>query len=158
MMCAASALLTVPLSGSDFQDTTYGYTVSSPEFAAAAPGGNILRLTVSAPPEAGFAANMGVMVQEVKTTREQYIALSEKQFAAAGMTIRGSSKRDVSGRPAVVFDYEGQMGGRGLHFLSMAVLLPDRVLLVTYTAPASAFGALEAEFRRSLDSFKLTGK
>jgi hypothetical protein len=151
-------MLPAPAWTSDFRDTKYGYTVSIPDFAAPPTGGSVPRLTVSAPPEAGFAANMGVMVQEIKASREQYIELTESQAAANGMTMRSSSKREVSGRPAVLFDYEGQMRGRSLRFLSLAVILPERVLLITYTAPASSFAGLEGEFRRSLESLRLTGK
>lgn len=99
---------------------------------------------------------MGVQIQEVRITREAFIDLTKQQFDAAGVTLRSSSKREVSGRPAVMFDYEGQLTGRSLRFLQMAVFLPERVLLLTYTAPMSSFPGLEAEFRRSLETFKLT--
>jgi hypothetical protein len=147
-----------PVRGSDFKDTQFGYSVSPPEFAGPPAGGVFTRVNVLAPPEDGFSANMGVMIQEVRITREQFVALTEEQFRAAGMTLRKSSKRDVSGRPAVLFDYDGPLRGRSLRFLQLAVILPERVLLLTYTAPASAFAGLEAEFRRSLESFKLTAR
>jgi hypothetical protein len=156
MVCAASMVAAMPVRASDFKDTQFGYSVSPPEFSAPPAGGMFPRLNVLAPPEDGFSANMGVMIQEVRITRDQYIALNEEQFRAAGMTVRKSSKRDVSGQPAVLVDYEGPMRGRNLRFLSLAVILPERVLLLTYTAPASSFGGLEKEFRRSLETFKLT--
>jgi hypothetical protein len=99
---------------------------------------------------------MGVMIQEVRITREQFIARSEEQFGDASMKLRSSSKRDVSGQPAVLFEYDGQVRGRSLRFLQLAIILPERVLLLTYTAPVSTFAGLEAEFRRSLETFKLT--
>ena len=146
----------MPAWGSDFKDTQFGYSVSPPEFPGPPPGAVFMRVNVLAPPDADFAANMGVMIQEVKITREQFLALTVEQLGAAGMTLRKSSKRDVSGQPAVLFDYDGPVGGRSLRFLQLAVILPERVLLLTYTAPVSAFAKLEAEFRRSLDTFKLT--
>jgi hypothetical protein len=154
--CAASMMAAVPAWGSDFTDTKFGYSVSPPEFPGPPTGSVATRLTVLAPPDGGFSSNMGVMVQEIKTTREEFIALSEKQFDDLGMKVRSSSKRDVSGQPAVLLDYEGQMRGVGLRFLQLAVILPERVLLLTYTAQKSAFKELEAEFRRSLETFKLT--
>lgn len=155
LACAASVVLAAPASGSDFRDSKYGYTVSPPAFSGAN-GASFTRLLVNGPFEAGFSPNMNVMVQEIKTTREQFLALSEGQFASAGMTIKSTAKREVSGRPAILVEYEGPVQGRALRFLSLAVVLPERVLLVTYTAPAAAFAALEADFRRSLESFKLS--
>ena len=156
LTCATTVLLTRPARGSDFQDTQYGYAVSPPEFSAAPMGGAVKRLIVMAPPGAdGFGPNMGVMIQEVQTTRDKYMSLSERQFEDAGMKVRSSSKREVSGTPAVLFEYEGPMNGRNLRFLSLAVVLRDRVLLLTYTATAESFGGLEKEFRRSLESFRL---
>ena len=158
LACVASMMAAMPAWGSDFTDSKFGYSVSPPEFPGPPSGSAATRLTVLAPPEGGFSSNMGVMIQEIKTTREEFIALSEKQFDALGMKVRSSSKRDVSGQPAVLLDYEGQMGGVGLRFLQLAVILPERVLLLTYTAPKSSFKELEAEFRRSLETFKLTPK
>lgn len=147
----------MPAGGSEFRDTKFGYSVSAPEFAGPPPGSVATRVNVlAAPSEDGFAPNMGVMIQEVKITRDEFIARSKEQFEAASMTLRSTSKRDVSGQPAVLFEYEGQVRGRSLRFLQMAVILRERVLLLTYTAPVSTFGGLEAEFRRSLETFKLT--
>jgi hypothetical protein len=155
LVCAASILAAMPAGGSDFKDTKFEYSVSPPEFPGPSPGAVFMRVNVLGPPEAGFSANMGVMVQEVRITRDQFIALTEEQFRTAGMTLRKSSKRDVSGQPAVLFDYDGPVKGNSLRFLQLAVILPERVLLLTYTAPVSTFAAHEAEFRRSLETFKL---
>jgi hypothetical protein len=154
-MCAA-ALAGGPAAASEMKDAQYGYSVSPPEFpaseAAAFP-----RLTVFAPPDADtkFSANMGLMVQETATTRDQFIAQSRAQFEQAGAKVRSTSNRTVSGRPAVVIDYEGNLTGRPLRFLALAVILPERVLLLTYTAPAATYGQHEKEFKRSLETFKL---
>ena len=151
-----AALLAVTAQGSDLQDTQYGYSVTPPEFAPITAGAMMQRMVVFAPGEGRFAPNMGIMVQEVRMTRDQYIAQSEGQFASAGMKLRKSSKREVSGAPAVLFEYEGQVSGNNLRFLALAVILPERVLLLTYTATTDSFAAHEKGFRRSLDTFKLT--
>ena len=154
----ATALLAVPARGSDLQDTQYGYSVTPPEFAPVAAGAMMQRMVVFAPGEGRFAPNMGVMVQEVALTRDQYIAQSEGQFASAGMKLRKTSKREVSGAPAVLVEYEGPVNGNSLKFLSLAVILPQRVLLLTYTAPIDSFARHEKAFRRSLETFQLTGR
>jgi hypothetical protein len=145
----------VPAAGSEYKDTTFGYSVSPPDFPAPPAGAVAMQLNVLAPPADGFAANMGMMIQEIRTTRDEFISITEQQSAGAGMKLRSTKKREVSGQPAVVFDYEGQVRGNNLRFLQLAVILPERVLLLTYTAPTSTFGGYEKEFRRSLESFKL---
>jgi hypothetical protein len=141
--------------GGEVKDTQYGYAMSLPSFGNLPAGGAAIRLSAMAPAEDGFAANVGVMVQERKTTRDEYIAVSRREFGSAGLTVRSMALRQVSGHPAVLFDYEGQMGGRALHFLGLAVVLPNRVLLVTGTSAASAFAKHKAEFERVIDSFAL---
>ena len=150
--------MAAPAGNSEFRDAKYGYVVSPPEFPGPSAGASVLRLAANGPAEAGFAPNMTVMVQEITTTRDQYVAGSKAQTEAIGLTMISTSTREVSGQPAAVLEYEGQMGTRQMHFLALAVILPERVLLVTYTAPASSFKGLEAEFRRSLESFKLPGQ
>jgi hypothetical protein len=152
---AVALTMVTPAWSSDFQDTQFGYTVSSPDFPRPAVGSGLVRVFIAAPSEDGFSANMNVTVQEKVTTLEDYIVDSQKGFGALGMTLRSATRREVSKRPAVLFDYEGTQAGRPLHFLSLAVILPERVLLVTYTAPVSSFSTYEPEFRRSADSFKL---
>ena len=155
VICVALTMSAWPAAGADVQDAQYGYSFSMPTFPAAATGTATLRVTVAAPPLNGFAPNVGVMVQEVKTTREDYVVLSQKQFTAAGMKVLASTPREVSGHPGVVIEYEGQMQERRLHWLSLAVILAERVILVTCTADAGRFAELEPEFRRVVDSFRL---
>ena len=155
VLCLA-AVLAGSASASELRDAKFGYSVTPPEFPGPRSGDVFTRLNVLAVPDGGFASNMGVMVQEVAITRDQFVAQTKAQFEQARMKLRSSSNRTVSGQPAVVFDYEGPVRERQLRFLQLAVFLPERVLLLTYTAPAAAFGKHEAEFKRSLETFKLS--
>jgi hypothetical protein len=154
VLCLA-AVFAGTASAAELRDAKFGYSVTPPEFPGPRAGDVFTRLNVLAVPDAGFASNMGVMVQEVAITRDQFVSQTKAQFVDAGMKLRSSSNRTVSGRPAVVFDYEGPVRERPLRFLQLAVFLPERVLLLTYTAPAATFGRYEAEFKRSLETFKL---
>jgi hypothetical protein len=152
----ALAAWATPAFGSGVEDADYGYSLSLPKFPGApAVGTGMMRLSVAGPPESGFAPNVNVMVQELKTTREEFTALSRNQVVAAGGKVLSTSNREVGGRPAVLFEYEAPMQGQTLHFLQMAVVLPERVLLVTCTALGARFAQQAPEFRRVLDSFKL---
>jgi hypothetical protein len=162
MSCAAAqgGLLILFLStlggASEFRDAQYGFVLSPPEFARLPDRGNMTRMVVSGPPESGFAPNVNVMVQNLKTTRDDYRKMSEAQFQAAGVTLKSATNRTTSGLPALVLEYEGAPGGRKLRFLALAVIQPERVLLVTYTATAEAFASLEAGFRKSMDTFEVS--
>ena|SRR5687767_12467219 len=157
LVCAVS-MMAMPAWGAEFKDTKFGYSVTAPDFPGPPSGNVAMRLNVLASPVDGFAPNMNVMIQELGITREEFMARSVRQFVETGMTLRSAKNRDVSGRPAVLVDYEGQVRGHNLRFLQLAVFLPQRVLLLTYTATASTFAGHEAEFRRSLDTFKLTSR
>ena len=157
-LCVSICLATVfggAASASELRDAKYGYSVVPPDFPAARPGDVFTRLNVLAVPDAGFASNMGLMVQEVAISRDQWVAQTKAQFTEAGVKLHSSSNRTVSGQPAVVMDYEGVLTERRLRFLQLAVILPERVLLLTYTAPAATYGRYEKEFKRSLETFKL---
>lgn len=90
------------------------------------------------------------------TTRDAFVDLSESQFKAANFTIHSRQNRLVSGRPAVLLEYEGSFGGPTLRFLALAVVLPERVLLVTCTSLASSYSTYESEFKRSMNSLRLS--
>ena len=141
--------------GSEYRDTQEGFVLAPPSFAQPTEGSTVVRLAVSGPAEDGFSPNVNVTVQRLKTSRDGYIALSEAQFKRLGFEAASEANRTVSGSPAVLFDYSAEMGGRQLRFLSLAVVLPDRVLLVTCTAPKASFTRYEPEFRRTLDQFSL---
>ena len=136
----------------DFHDTQYGFSLTPPAFDGLPEGQSVVRLAVSGPAQNGFSPNVNVTVQSIKTTRDAFVELSESQFKTANFTIRSKQNRLVSGRPAVLFDYEGSFGGPTLRFLALAVVLPERVLLVTCTSLASSYSTHEREFKRSINS------
>ena len=141
---------------SEFRDSEFGFAVSAPSLGAPAEGGSVMRLMVAGSTEDGFAANLNVVVQRIKTTRDAFVEVSESQFKGAGLRVISKENRVVSGRPAALIEYEGKMNGQSMHWLALAVVLPDRVLLATCTATPASFPRKEKEFRRSLDSFRLT--
>lgn len=152
----ACGLFVSPAVASEFRDAQFGFSLAPPRFGAPAEGTSLVRLVVTGPPDGGFSPSVNVTVQETRTTREAFVRLSEAQFQEAGLKLHSKENRTVSGRPAVLLDYEGSLGGPRLRFLALAVILPDRVLLATCTGLASKYPSLEPVFRQSLDSFKLT--
>lgn len=63
--------------------------------------------------------------------------------------------RNVSGREALIFEYEGSPEGEALRFLALAVFDLDRVFLVTCAASSDMFPNYEKEFRACIESFRV---
>ncbi len=139
---------------SHYTDEAIGYALDTPKFPGLGetPGGTVV---FTAPPEAGFASNVNVVVQPMTTTRKAYRDLTDGGIKKLSMKINEDKDATVSERDAIRFDYEGKMNGKDLHFLSLAVIEKDRVILFTCTATAVAFPKVASEFRACLDSVRL---
>lgn len=142
---------------STYTDASYGFTIRAPAFPKAPKGTGAMVVTMMAPPENMFASNVNVMVQNVSMKREAYRDLSRGQFKAMGYNVHTERELEVSGRDAVLWDYEGKVGGRELRWLTLAVMDKERVCLVTCTGLKDGFEKYEKEFRACLDSFRLAG-
>ena len=101
-------------------------------------------LFMALPASEGFAANVNVQIQPYTGTLDEYMALSEEQFKAAGYKV---VQRRKQGQSAVVFEYTGDMQGRALHWFARAEHATGRVYLVTATA-------LETQWKREAVGLK----
>src|SRR5437667_4949030 len=110
-----------------------------------------LALFMALPVSDGFAANVNVQIQPYSGTLDEYIALSEEQFKAAGWKVIQRSKQ---GQSAVVFEYVGEMQGRALHWYAKAVHATDRVYLVTATATETQWKREAVPLKECIDSFR----
>ena len=108
-------------------------------------------LFMALPASDGFAANVNVQIQPYSGTLDEYIALSEEQFKAAGFKVVQRSKQ---GQSAVVFEYVGEMQGRALHWYAKAVHATDRVYLVTATATETQWKREAVPLKECIDSFR----
>ena len=116
------------------------------------PWGRYLNRPCLWPPASdGFAANVNVQIQPYSGTLDEYIALSEEQFKAAGFKVVQRSKQ---GQSAVVFEYVGEMQGRALHWYAKAVHATDRVYLVTATATETQWKREAVPLKECVDSFR----
>lgn len=141
---------------SSYTDAVYNFKLDPPSFPPAADGSSITAATFLAPPDKDFAANVNVMVQKVAMTRDQYAELTRSQFKSAGLKVNSEKALSVSGKEAMLWDYEGSMQNRELRFLSLAVADKAQVYLVTCTALKAEFPKYEKEFHACVDSFTLT--
>ena len=138
-----------------YTNAAYGFSLTPPTFDKPAKESGAQTAMFFAPVRNAFAANLGVNVQETKMSLDDYIELSKKQFAAAELTMISETRKKVSGRDAVAWEYEGTMKGRALRWSALAVSDPGRVYLLTGTAAKADFELVEKEFKACLESFKL---
>lgn len=140
---------------SHYADGLYGFSIDAPQFPKAASGSTEVRLVLMAPAEQDFCANVNLMIQHVSTTREQYRESTLAQFGSLGFKVNSEQTVTVSGRDAIIFDYEGKANDREFRWLALAVIDAERVFLVTCTAPKGSFEKYEKAFRSCLNSFKM---
>ena len=139
----------------EIRDEEYGYSLTMPSFPSLGAREVYQRWSFLAPADGDFSANVNLQIHTFKTTRDEFIAQSEAQFAKDKFRINSKTLREVDGRPAVVFDYEWEANSVALRFLCLAVVEAERVLLVTCTSKSAAFDKYEPEFKKAIDSFRL---
>ncbi len=138
-----------------YVDSNYGFSLSPPRFRTATPGSMVVPAIFSGIGDGSFTSNVNINVNVMTTTREQYRKLSLDEFRAANLKVIADTDRTVSGRDAILFNYEGKIQENDLHFLALAIIDTDRVFLVTCTAKQAVFKEMEPEFLACLNSFKL---
>ncbi len=137
-----------------YRDTSHGFSITPPPFAGQTAASSQI-VTMFAPPAHQFASNVNVTFLPITTTRSEYLKSTRKGLRAKGGKLISKKMLSVSGKDAVLFDYEVLQAGRVLRFLAMAVIDTDGVFSITCTAPKNSFGQYERAFRVSLDSFRL---
>lgn len=140
-------------------DERYGYSFDVPALGEGTKEGAVTRSVVLGPASEGFAPNLNVQVQYASTDRDAFVALSRRQFASLGVELGETSKLEVSGLPAALMAYRGDLGSGVLEYLALAVVGEDRVWLATCSMTPAQFRRLGAECRKSLLSLRiLTGR
>ena len=140
--------------GTVYKDARFGFTIEPPAFAAAETV-SVTPVMFFAAPEEGFAANLNVSVQTTLMTAKEYAELSRGQFQQMKLEVVSEKAMKVSGRDALLWDYQGKAQGRDLRWLALAVVDKGRVYLVTATSTADAFPKHEKAFHAALRSFAL---
>ena len=140
---------------SQYTNAVYGYSIVPPAFAKAEKDGAAQTVSFFAPARKGFATNLGIIVQMVKMTLDEYCDLSTGQFKQAGLKIVSETRKKVSGKNAVLWEYEGTLQQGELKWIALAVIDTDRVFLITGTTTPAEYAQVEKELRASLDTFAI---
>ena len=139
---------------SAYTNGVYGFSIQPPAFPRPEKDSSLQAAMFFAPARDGFAANLNVMVQEVKMSLDDYAKMSMGQFKQAGIKVVSEARKKVSGRDALLLEYEGRLNNRALKWIALAVADGDRIYLITGTSEP-ADDAAAREFKASLESFKL---
>jgi hypothetical protein len=140
-----------------YADTVHNFSLEVPRFEAPDQGATVLVAHFFAPPSEGMAPNVNVLVERNAYTAESYKKATLDGMQTMKMTINSQKELKVGGRDALLLDYEGKQGDKAMHWLALAVVEADRVLLTTCTAAKDQFPGFEKQFRACLASFKMTG-
>ena len=138
-----------------YKDPSYGFSMGVPKLGGAGKE-RAVAVLFAGPPENATAPNINVLVDPGETTLEGYVAPAVAGLKDAKMI--GQKVMEVSGRPAELLEYERTANGRTVHILQLVVVGEGLTYVVTCTCAADTFGSHEAEFRRSLESFRLPAK
>ncbi len=142
---------------SKYVDENYGYSLELPKFPGAGPTRLSTALIVTGPRGSSVAPSVDVTIYPNSRTVKDYRELMLGHFKQIGLKLNSEKELKVSGKDAVEFDYEGgslEPGARPLHFLALAVVERERVVVVTCSATPKAFPGLEKEFRACINSLK----
>lgn len=139
-----------------FVDPVTGFSIAPPKFSETAQKAPIVAFY--APPQNGSTATVNVHVDPVRSTRRDYVEASLRALRRAESKINVNRELQVAGHDAQLFDYEGTLGARRLHFLQLLVITDDIVYIVTCTAPADTFDQYREAFQKCLDSFRPPAK
>ena len=150
---AASAQDRDSKKGSIYKDDALGFSMNPPGFKAG-PGPRVGSVAIfSGPAEAGFAANLNILIQRVGF--DDFIKASDGSFQAAGLEVLSKTMGKAGKHRTCEYLYQGTLQGKALKFLALAVEDGDRVFLLTGTSLQQNFDANEPAFREAISSFAL---
>lgn len=111
-------------------------------------------LVMFLPATGDFAGNVNVQIQPYSGTLEEYTTLTLKQFKDAGVKVIEQKKIGKSG---VLFEYNGDLQGRTLHWYARAEKAGGHVYLATATATEEEWAGQGARLKSCVDSLRCEG-
>ena len=100
----------------------------------------------------GFANNISIAVQEGLISRDLYLGQTLSQLVSMGFTPKGHRFVETSGREGILFEFSGNLLGRPLRYLSLALIDLERVIILTATIPENEFDKVKGEYETYLKS------
>lgn len=131
---------------------TSGFSIAPLE----APKGQLTQqvLMMFLPTAGDFTPNVNVQVQPYDGSLEDYIKLSLKQFESAKLRMVQQGRTRDSG---VLFEYQGEIQNRRVHWYAKAQKSQGKVYLVTATALEEHWAEVGPNLKNCVDSFACDG-
>lgn len=106
-------------------------------------------------PTAGdVTPNVNVQIQPYDGSLEDYVKLSLKQFESANLRVVQQGRTKDSG---ALFEYQGEIQNRRLHWYAKAQKSQGQVYLVTATALEEHWAEVATNLKNCVDSFACDG-
>lgn len=143
-----------------YVDRNHGFSFSVPRFAPSEEiGVTTVAITLSASPSGGFAPNVNVIVQNIKTDLDAFTQLQQRELKSIGWEVVEQSRRQVRGTPTLRTHARGSLQGQQVEFLSVTMIRRGKsVYVLTCTATQDQFPLYQMEFERVISSFVIDGK
>ncbi|MEZ5993393.1 MAG: hypothetical protein R3E76_13730 [Planctomycetota bacterium] len=139
-----------------FASKEFAFTIDTTDFPVEQPFKTITVVkSLAEEPVGGFMPNVNVLVQMQETTVEGYMATTKDELKGLGFEMVEIKPIDHAGKKCMWGEYKGEMGGVELHFLALAIVLEDRVILATGTAAEKDFDKVEAKLEKAVKSLNL---
>jgi hypothetical protein len=114
------------------------------------PGDTLIQpLIMCLPARDGFAANVNVQIQPYKGKLDDYTSLTGAQLKGAGLTLL---QYKSGGKSVAIYEYNGTIQGRALHYYQRAEKSGDSVYLTTATATEDQWAELGPRLKTCVDS------
>lgn len=134
-----------------YTDNACGFRIQAPSLSEGAHG------TVAAfmcEPSEQFAPNINVVSQPAVGAAE-YREQSLRGFEQLGLEKLREETGKLGAHEMITWEYKGRQQGHDLRFLSRAIFLPERVLLVTCTATERQYESRRTAFEAAINSIEL---
>ena len=159
-LCTTILLLAAPLiaTADSYRNERFGFSLAPPAFADQPVTTPVVEAALfKAPVENGFAANCNIQIQFVDMSPEDFYARSTGQFEQLGWSLDEVSEVRLGEATGRMIRYSGAFNDIPLRFMATAVPGEGRFYVFTCTALAANHDRYEADFRATLESFRLGG-
>jgi hypothetical protein len=136
-----------------YTDPSYGFSITAPKLSDN-PRGRGVAVVFEGPMKDGFAANVNVLVEPGRIGRREYLDAALPQLKETGGSLTNAKELTVAGYEAALLNYDMERNGRQLRHRQLLVFADRTTYIVTCTAAVDVFPQVEAEFQKTLDSFR----
>lgn len=140
-----------------YVDQSLGFSFSKPHFTPSeVKDVTTTAISLAGAPDAGFAPNVNVIVQNIEITLDAYQRRQAEEMSTLGWEVIEQTQTTIGGKSVLRTHVRGSVQGLEVEFLMAAMTRNGKKLFVlTCSATPAQFPKYEAEFNRVVSSFAL---